>query len=77
MSRVSGYALGHLPVFQAGKPKSIVVDIADVFRSDDHRLSIAISHQHYWDEGFVSADDDLSEVRQTDVIVQSAAGYRR
>lgn len=42
--------------FPGGKPKSIVVDLNDVFESTDHRLRIGGSQQIYWDEAFVSWD---------------------
>ncbi|MEM7475085.1 MAG: CRTAC1 family protein [Planctomycetota bacterium] len=42
--------------FPGGKPKSIVVDLQDVFVSKDHRLRIASSQQIYWDQAFIAAD---------------------
>ncbi len=36
--------------FPGGKPKSIVIDLAGVFQSDDHRIRIATSQQLYWDQ---------------------------
>ena len=42
--------------FPGGKPKSIVVDLNEVFRSDDHRLRIGSSQQIYWDEAFIAYD---------------------
>jgi len=39
--------------FPGGKPKSIVVELGNIFLSSDHRLRIAGSQQIYWDEAFV------------------------
>ncbi len=47
--------------FPGGKPKSIVIDLENVFRGDDHRLRIAGSQQIYWDEAFISWDSDDAE----------------
>ncbi len=58
--------------FPGGKPKSIVIDLEGVFRGDDHRLRIGSSQQIYWDEAFVSWDSDTSQIRQTEVALQSA-----
>ncbi len=58
--------------FPGGKPKSMVVDLKDVFVSDDHRLRIGSSQQIYWDEAFVGwhAGDDA--FRQQDMSMHSA-----
>jgi hypothetical protein len=54
--------------FPGGKPKTIVVDIAGIFKTDDHRIRIATSQQIYWDEVFVSTDDlQEFEVHQLDI----------
>ena len=39
--------------FPGGKPKSIVVELGNIFLSSDHRLRIAGSQQIYWGEVFV------------------------
>lgn len=58
--------------FPGGKPKSIVVDLQGIFRSDDHRIRIAGSQQLYWDEAFVSWDSDASLIKSTKLEIESA-----
>lgn len=41
--------------FPGGKPKTIAIDLAGVFHSQDHRIRIAASQELYWDEAFVAA----------------------
>lgn len=47
--------------FPGGKPKSIVVDISDVFLSSDHRIRIGSSQQIYWDQAQVHVGQEESE----------------
>lgn len=49
--------------FPGGKPKSIVVDLQNIFQSDHHRLRIATSQQIYWDEAFIAAEIEGPETR--------------
>ncbi|MEM8734750.1 MAG: VCBS repeat-containing protein, partial [Planctomycetota bacterium] len=42
--------------FPGGKPKTIVVDLDGVFKSDDTRIRIAGSQQIYWDEAYLTSD---------------------
>lgn len=58
--------------FPGGKPKSIVIDLKDVFRSQDHRLRIASSQQVYWDEAFVSSDSNPRQLHQERLEMLSA-----
>lgn len=58
--------------FPGGKPKSIVIDLSDVFLSDDHRIRVAASQQLYWDEAFVSWDSDASQLQQQVLQMQAA-----
>ncbi len=63
--------------FPGGKPKSIVVDLAGVFCSNDHRLRIASSQQLYWDQAFVACDSDVTACRETALALQSAELHYR
>ncbi len=58
--------------FPGGKPKTIVVDLASVFRSDDHRIRIGSSQQIYWDHAFVFNAAEQPEVRQIPLSLHSA-----
>ncbi|MEZ6133582.1 MAG: CRTAC1 family protein [Pirellulaceae bacterium] len=58
--------------FPGGKMKSIVVDLKDVFRSEDHRLRIGSSQQNYWDEAFVAWDTGAASYRQQAVELLTA-----
>ena len=63
--------------FPGGKPKSIVVNLDGVFRSDDHRIRIATSQQLYWDQAFVSHDSDVANVRTTSLTLNAAELHYR
>ncbi|MCA9126033.1 MAG: CRTAC1 family protein [Planctomycetales bacterium] len=63
--------------FPGGKPKSIVVDLANVFRSGDHRIRIAASQQIYWDEAFVSWDSDTTLLHPQPLSLESAELHYR
>jgi FG-GAP-like repeat len=58
--------------FPGGKPKSIVVDLKDVFQSDDHRIRIGSSQQLYWDQAFVAHDSNHSILKQSNLELKSA-----
>ncbi len=58
--------------FPGGKPKSIVIDLSNVFKSDDHRIRIGSSQQLYWDQAFVSCDSDPASFRESKLVLQSA-----
>ncbi|RMF44768.1 MAG: VCBS repeat-containing protein [Planctomycetota bacterium] len=58
--------------FPGGKPKSIVVDLQGVFRSDDHRVRIAGSQQIYWDRAFVTWATAPTTVRIADLALETA-----
>ncbi len=62
--------------FPGGKPKSIVVDLGNVFRSSDHRLRIGTSQQIYWDEAFVTIDTSEPCVEQPLEMTSAELGYR-
>ena len=62
--------------FPGGKPKSIVVDLSDVFLSDDHRLRIGSSQQIYWDEAFVSWDSGQDFRQQSCQLLTAHLHYR-
>lgn len=58
--------------FPGGKPKSIVVDLNETFKSDDHRIRIGASQQIYWDEAFVEFDTNAPEIKQQILEIESA-----
>ncbi|MCR9291927.1 MAG: CRTAC1 family protein [bacterium] len=58
--------------FPGGKPKSIVVDLQGIFRSDDHRIRIASSQQIYWDEAFIAYDSKPVPIEQSELTLQTA-----
>ncbi|GIW98594.1 MAG: hypothetical protein KatS3mg111_1927 [Pirellulaceae bacterium] len=63
--------------FPGGKPKTIVVDLQDVFRADDHRLRIATTQQIYWDYASVAWDTEPSELHQEPLpLVAAELRYR-
>ncbi len=58
--------------FPGGKPKSIVVDLAGVFPSDDHRIRIASSQQIYWDRALVTWGTDPVSLRSQRLELEAA-----
>ncbi len=59
--------------FPGGKPKTIVIDLADVFLTDDFRVRIETSAEIYWDEAFVViGENKADEIRQTPLALESA-----
>lgn len=63
--------------FPGGKPKTIVIDLKDVFQSEDHRLRVGSSQQIYWDQAFVTHEDDSVEVRQIPLPLATAELHYR
>lgn len=55
--------------FPGGKPKTIAIDLAGVFRSEDHRIRIAASQELYWDEAFV-AEGTGQEMNAGQLVMQ-------
>lgn len=63
--------------FPGGKPKTIVVDLSDVFANypetaSSGRLRIASSQQIYWDEAYIAADEPPAPVRVEKLPLKSA-----
>lgn len=58
--------------FPGGKPKTIVVDLTDVFLCDDYRVRIQTSHEIYWDEVFFAIGESPGEIRQTRLKMNDA-----
>ncbi len=58
--------------FPAGKDKTIVVDLAGKFPTNDHRVRIRTNLQIYWDQAFVAGDATKSPVRVTPLAPMSA-----
>ncbi|MEC8555521.1 MAG: CRTAC1 family protein [Planctomycetota bacterium] len=58
--------------FPGGKPKSIVVDLNDVFQSKDRRIRIGSSQQLYWDQAFIAIDSEQVESTSQSLELESA-----
>jgi hypothetical protein len=57
--------------FPAGKDKTVVIDLAGLFPTRDHRVRLRTSMQIYWDQAFV-AEDVAAGARTTTLAPQSA-----
>ncbi len=51
--------------FPSGKDKTMVIDLAGIFPTADHRVRIRTSMQIYWDEAFVGRDLPQSAAKMT------------
>ncbi|HEX9705621.1 MAG TPA: FG-GAP-like repeat-containing protein [Gemmatimonadales bacterium] len=51
--------------FPAGKDKTLVIDLAGKFLSDDHRVRIRTNMEIYWDHAFMTLGPGDTEVRVT------------
>lgn len=58
--------------FPSGKDKTVVVDLAGLFRTADHHVRIRTNMQIYWDQAFVSVDAPGAPVRVTTLAPLSA-----
>lgn len=58
--------------FPGGKPKSIVVDLNDIFQNNDRRIRIGSSQQLYWDQAFVAIDSEQVESTSQSLELESA-----
>lgn len=58
--------------FPGGKTKTIVVDLSELFLTDDYRLRIVTSAEIYWDEVFYTVDESRSELKVTPLKLESA-----
>lgn len=58
--------------FPGGKPKTIVIDLKDVFEGDDARLRIESSQQIYWDQAYITADEPPVPIMTEELGLQSA-----
>jgi hypothetical protein len=67
--------------FPSGKDKTIVIDLAGKFPTNDHRVRIRTNMQIYWDQAFVSSDVSAAPIRITGLEPLSAdlhfRGYSR
>jgi tetratricopeptide (TPR) repeat protein len=67
--------------FPSGKDKTIVVDLAGVFPTSDHRVRIRTNMRIHWDQAFVAIDAQPAPVRTTTLRPMSAdlhfRGYSR
>lgn len=63
--------------FPGGKTKTIAVDLSHVFLTDDYRVRIATNMEIYWDDAFVTVDEQPAEVRETPLrLVDADLHYR-
>jgi Flp pilus assembly protein TadD len=58
--------------FPSGKDKTIVIDLAGIFPTNDHRVRIRTNMQIYWDQAFVDRDLAKSPVKITTLSPLSA-----
>jgi hypothetical protein len=59
--------------FPGGKPKTIVIDLTNVFLADDFRVRIETSAEIYWDQAFVvPGENKIAEVVETKLDLMSA-----
>jgi len=63
--------------FPGGKTKTIVVDLSDVFLTNDYRIRIATTMELYWDQIFFTVDEAAAEIHQTEMpLVAADLRYR-
>ena len=58
--------------FPGGKPKTIVIDLKDVFEGSDTRLRIESSQQIYWDQAYITVDEPPVPIASQELKLQSA-----
>ncbi|HEY0527596.1 MAG TPA: CRTAC1 family protein, partial [Gemmatimonadaceae bacterium] len=58
--------------FPSGKDKTMVIDLAGKFPTADHHVRIRTNMQIYWDEAFVSRDEQQSPLKVTSLAPLSA-----
>jgi Flp pilus assembly protein TadD len=58
--------------FPSGKDKTVVIDLAGIFPTNDRRVRIRTNMQIYWDEAFVARDLANSPVKVTPLAPMSA-----
>ncbi len=58
--------------FPSGKDKTIIIDLAGRFPTNDHRVRIRTSMQIYWDEAFVARDIANADAKVTTLQPVSA-----
>ena len=58
--------------FPSGKDKTIAIDLAGIFPTNDHHVRIRTNMQIYWDHAFVAQDAPASPVRITPLKAGSA-----
>ncbi len=63
--------------FPGGKPKTIVIDLQDVFTGDDTRLRIDSSQQIYWDQAYIIANEPPVPLHSETLALESARLHYR
>jgi hypothetical protein len=58
--------------FPGGKTKTMAIDLTGKFKSNDHRVVIATTHQIYWDEAFFTLNEPAVEMEIQPLALQSA-----
>jgi Flp pilus assembly protein TadD len=51
--------------FPSGKDKTVIIDLAGIFPTSDHRVRIRTNMQIFWDQAFVATDAPPTELRRT------------
>ncbi|HEV3341941.1 MAG TPA: FG-GAP-like repeat-containing protein, partial [Pirellulales bacterium] len=63
--------------FPGGKTKTMAVDLSGLCLTDDCRLRIATNMEIYWDQAFITVNEEPAEVRQTALaLVDADLHYR-
>ncbi len=58
--------------FPSGKTKAMVIDLSDVFSTNDYRFRIRSSMELYWDQAFFTVDETDAETRSHDCPLAAA-----
>lgn len=58
--------------FPSGKTKAMVVDLSDVFLTDDYRIRIRSGMELYWDQAFYTVNETDAEMASQDCSLVSA-----
>ncbi|HEX5446571.1 MAG TPA: CRTAC1 family protein, partial [Pirellulales bacterium] len=58
--------------FPGGKTKTIAVDVSDAFLSDDYRLRIATNLEIFWDEAFLTVDEQPAPMELKELSLSAA-----
>ena len=63
--------------FPGGKTKTIAVDLAEVFLTNDYRLRIVTNMEFYWDAAFFTVDEEPVPLKTVEIPVAHADLHHR